>query len=124
MGIAGYVTVCLQLYCVSCHCLTLHVSAYMTIFKCVGYFYFHVLEGFSFAAFFLPFFHVVTLCMFSICVFPLFSFVSFVVSLHVRLSACFSFVFFLCFPLLVFLFPCVCVCLHAFHLCFSSVFLC
>jgi hypothetical protein len=24
MGFAGYVTVCVQLYCVSCHCLTLH----------------------------------------------------------------------------------------------------
>jgi hypothetical protein len=27
MGFAGYVTVCVQLYCVSCHCFTLHVSA-------------------------------------------------------------------------------------------------
>jgi hypothetical protein len=30
MGFTGYVTVYVQLYCVSCHCLTLHV----------GYFYF------------------------------------------------------------------------------------
>jgi hypothetical protein len=31
---ARYVTVCVQLYCISCHCLTLHVSAYMAIFGC------------------------------------------------------------------------------------------
>jgi hypothetical protein len=29
-----------QVYCVSFHCLSLHVSAYMAIFKWVGYFYF------------------------------------------------------------------------------------
>jgi hypothetical protein len=29
MRFAGYVIVCVQLYCVSCPCLTLHVSAYM-----------------------------------------------------------------------------------------------
>jgi hypothetical protein len=40
MGFAGYVTVFVQLYCVSCHCLTLHVSTYMAIFRCMGYFYF------------------------------------------------------------------------------------
>jgi hypothetical protein len=44
MGFEGYVTVCMQLYCVSFHCLTLHVSAYMAIFKCVGLFYFHIPE--------------------------------------------------------------------------------
>jgi hypothetical protein len=38
MSFVGYVAVCVQLYCVSCHCLTLHVSAYMAIFKCVVYF--------------------------------------------------------------------------------------
>jgi hypothetical protein len=32
MGIAGYV-----LYCLGFHCLSLHVSAYMAIFKGVGY---------------------------------------------------------------------------------------
>jgi hypothetical protein len=32
MGFAGYVSVCMQLYCVSFHCLTLDVSAYMAIF--------------------------------------------------------------------------------------------
>jgi hypothetical protein len=42
MGFVGYVTVCVQLYCVSFHCLSLQVSAYMAIFRCVGYFYFHV----------------------------------------------------------------------------------
>jgi hypothetical protein len=45
MGSASYVIVCMQLYCVSCHCLTLHVSAYMAIFKCVVYFYFYMPEG-------------------------------------------------------------------------------
>jgi hypothetical protein len=29
MGFAGYVSVCLQLYCVGFHCLSLHVSAYV-----------------------------------------------------------------------------------------------
>jgi hypothetical protein len=33
----------------------------MAIFKCVGYFYFHVREGICFAGFFLPSFRVVTL---------------------------------------------------------------
>jgi hypothetical protein len=60
MGVAGYVTVCVQLYCVIFHCLSLHVLAYMAIFKCVGYFHFHMPEGFCFAAFF----QVVTLCTF------------------------------------------------------------
>jgi hypothetical protein len=44
MGFADYVTVYVQLYCVSCYCLTLQVSAYMAIFRCVGYFYFHINE--------------------------------------------------------------------------------
>jgi hypothetical protein len=34
MGFAGYVSVCVQLYCVNCHCLTLHVSAYRAMFVC------------------------------------------------------------------------------------------
>jgi hypothetical protein len=38
-------------FIVSCHCLTLHVSAYMATFKCVGYFYFHIPEGICFAGF-------------------------------------------------------------------------
>jgi hypothetical protein len=56
VAFAGYVSVCVQLYCVGFHRLSLHVSAYMVIFKCVGYFYFHMLEGFCFAAFFSAFF--------------------------------------------------------------------
>jgi hypothetical protein len=44
MGFAGYVTLCVQLYCLTCHCLSLHVSAYMDISKCVGYFYFICLK--------------------------------------------------------------------------------
>jgi hypothetical protein len=54
VGFAGYVTVCVQLYCVSFHCLSLHVSAYMAIFRCAGYFYFHMSEGFCFAALYRP----------------------------------------------------------------------
>jgi hypothetical protein len=49
-------------------------------------FYFHMLGGFCFAAFFYLFSHVVTLCMF-------------------------PFVFFSCFPSLFLLFPCVFLCL-------------
>jgi hypothetical protein len=62
MGISGYVSFCVQLYCVGFQCLSLHVSAYMAIFKCEGYFYFHMPEGFSFAGFFFALFQVVTLC--------------------------------------------------------------
>jgi hypothetical protein len=121
MGFAGYVTVCVQLYCVSCPCLTLHVSAYMAIFKCVGYFIFICLKDSASLLCFRLFFHVVTLCMFPsmrwvkyevllfiityaifvvlyiffllTCFLPvLFSFVNFAVSLRVCLSACFFFV--------------------------------
>jgi hypothetical protein len=63
MGFAGYVTVCVQLYSVTCYCLTLHVSAYMAILKCVGYFYFIHLEESSSLVFRL-FLHVVKLCTF------------------------------------------------------------
>jgi hypothetical protein len=43
MGFAGYVSVCVQLCCISVfHCLSLYISAYMAIFKCVGYFNFHM----------------------------------------------------------------------------------
>jgi hypothetical protein len=42
MGFSGYVSVCVQLYCVGFHGLSLHVSAYMANFKCVRYFYFHM----------------------------------------------------------------------------------
>jgi hypothetical protein len=63
MGFAGYVTLCVQLYCVSCHCLTLHVSAYMAIFKCVGYFTFIFLKE-SASLVFCLFLHMVTLCTF------------------------------------------------------------
>jgi hypothetical protein len=52
MGFAGYVTVCVQLYCVSCHCLTPYVSACMAIFKCVVYFCFYMPEGICFIGFF------------------------------------------------------------------------
>jgi hypothetical protein len=45
MGFACYVTTYVQLCCVSCHSLTLHVSAYIAILRCVVYFYFHMPEG-------------------------------------------------------------------------------
>jgi hypothetical protein len=45
----------------SCHYFTLHVSAYMAIFRCVGCHYSNVLEGICFAGFFYIL-HVVTLC--------------------------------------------------------------
>jgi hypothetical protein len=35
----------------SCRCFTLHVSAYMAIFRRVGCFYFHIPEGICFAGF-------------------------------------------------------------------------
>jgi hypothetical protein len=40
MSIAGYVSICVQLYCVGFHCLSLHVSAYMAVFKCEGYLFY------------------------------------------------------------------------------------
>jgi hypothetical protein len=57
MGFAGYVAVCVQLYCRCFTVLhlvplfTLNVSAYMAIFKCVGFFYFDIHEGICFAGF-------------------------------------------------------------------------
>jgi hypothetical protein len=79
MGIAGYVFVWVQLYCVGFHCFT-------TCFDLHGHqqvcriFYFHMLEGFCFAAFFAFFFAW-------------------------SYSACFYLCFFLCFPSLFLLFP-------------------
>jgi hypothetical protein len=57
MGFAGYVAVCVQLYC---RCFTVlhlvssfarHVSAYMAIFMCVGCFHFRIPEGIYLAGF-------------------------------------------------------------------------
>jgi hypothetical protein len=58
MGFAGYVSFCVQLYCVGFHCLSLHVSAYMAIFMCVRYFIFICLKdsaSLHFSAFFFNF---------------------------------------------------------------------
>jgi hypothetical protein len=63
MGFAGYVSVCVQLYYVGFHCLSLHVSAYMAIFRCVGHF-FVCLKDSAALLFYCLFSHVVTLCMF------------------------------------------------------------
>jgi hypothetical protein len=82
MDIAGYVTVCVQLYCVVFHCLSLHVSAYMAIFKCVGYLFSYAWR--ILLRCFFPRGH--TLHVFRLCFVPvLFSFVIFVVSLRVCL---------------------------------------
>jgi hypothetical protein len=43
MGFAVYVSV-MQPYCVGFHCLSLHVSAYMAIFRRAGYFIFICLK--------------------------------------------------------------------------------
>jgi hypothetical protein len=54
VSIAGYVSICVQLYCVGFHC-------FATCFGLHGHlqgeriFYFHMLEGFCFVAFFLPY---------------------------------------------------------------------
>jgi hypothetical protein len=66
MGFAGYVSVCVQLYCVGFHCISLHVSAYLSIFRCVGYFIFICLKD---SASLLFFSRGHTLHV-SICVFP------------------------------------------------------
>jgi hypothetical protein len=79
--------------------VSLHVSAYMAIFRCVGYFIFICLKDSASLLFFLPFFQVVTLCMFSICV-----------------------LFLCCFPSLFSLFPCVCVCVCVCLLALSLLF--
>jgi hypothetical protein len=72
---------------VSCHCFTLHVSAYTAIFRCVGCYYSHVLEGICFTGFFCIL-HVVTLLYVSICVL-LFYFFSFYFAVScVCLSVC------------------------------------
>jgi hypothetical protein len=55
MGFAGYVSVCVQLYSVGFHRLSLYVSVYMAIFKCVGCFIFVCLKDFASLLFFLPF---------------------------------------------------------------------
>jgi hypothetical protein len=90
MVIAGYVSVCVQLYCI----LIFTVFHYMfrptlpsSSVQFSSYISFHMLKGFCFAAFLVRclFFHVFTFCMFSICV-----------------------LFLCCFPSLLLLFPCVC----------------
>jgi hypothetical protein len=79
---------------VSCHCLTLHVSAYLAIFRCVGCYYSHVLEGICLAGFFCIL-HVVTLLYVSICVLLFYFLVLFCCFLRACLSAC-LFVLFVC----------------------------
>jgi hypothetical protein len=115
MGFAGYVTVCVQLYCVSCHCFTQHVSAYKANFKCVGYSYFHIRVGICFAGFFSFFFctrlHSVRFHLWG--------------GLNMRYYFCtvvYIFFTYLCFSVLFlfvnFVVSCVCVCLLVFSLLF------
>jgi hypothetical protein len=40
MGLTGYLSVCMQIYCVGFDCFSLHVSVYRAIFKYIGYFIF------------------------------------------------------------------------------------
>jgi hypothetical protein len=120
LGTAGYFSVCVQLYCVGFHCFTTRFGLHGHLQVC-RIFYFHMLEGFSFAAFFgslplfftwlhsarfhlwgglntryyyLPFvlFLVLLYVCFYLLLFFLFSFIIFVVSLCVCLSACSFFV--------------------------------
>jgi hypothetical protein len=94
VSIAGYVSVCVQLYCVAFHCFTTCFGLHGHLQVC-RIFYFLVLKESASLLFFLPFVHVVTLCTF-------------------------SFVFFPLFPSLFLLFLCVCMCLLALSLLFSS----
>jgi hypothetical protein len=86
-------TVCVQLYCVSCHFLTLHVSAYMAIFRGVGCYYSRVLEGTCFAGFFLS----VSCTWLRFCTFPyVFSCSIFLVLFSCFLRVCLPVLFFSC----------------------------
>jgi hypothetical protein len=79
MSFARYVAVCVQLYSASFHCLTIHVSAYMAIFRCVVYFYLCLKESAS-LVFCLSFLSRGHIARFHLCFVPvLFSFVNFVV---------------------------------------------
>jgi hypothetical protein len=60
-GIAGYVSVCVQLYCVGFHCLSLHGLVYKAIFRCVGYLFSYARRILLRCFFFLRFFHVIAL---------------------------------------------------------------
>jgi hypothetical protein len=55
MGIADYVSVCVQLYCIGFHCFTTYFGLHGYLQVC-RIFYFHMLEGFCFTAFFCLFF--------------------------------------------------------------------
>jgi hypothetical protein len=88
---------------VSCHCFTLHVSAYMAIFRCVGCYYSHVLEGICFAGFFYIL-HLVTLCTwFRFCTFPSVEWVKYEV-LFIIINAIFTVMVYMFFITCVFLF--------------------
>jgi hypothetical protein len=95
MVIAGYISVCVQLCCILVFTV-FHYMLRLTWPSSSVYDSLHMLKGIYFAAFFSAFFHMVTLCMFSICV-----------------------LFLSCYHSLFLLFPCVCVCLLALSLLFN-----
>jgi hypothetical protein len=101
MGFAGYVAVCVQLYCRCFLVLHLVVTVYTTCFGLHGHLQVCRIFLLSYSwrnllrwVFFCLFLHVVTLCTFPVVFFVLFFFVNFAVS-------------------------CVCVCLLAFSCCLS-----
>jgi hypothetical protein len=102
MGFAGYVSVCVQLYCMLVfHCLSLHVSAYVAIFMCVWFFniYIQIFKDSASLVFLVrcPFLRGHTLYVFHLCFVPvLFSFVLFGVFLLMHFSACSLLLLFLC----------------------------
>jgi hypothetical protein len=97
MGIAGYVSACVQLYCVGFYCFTTCFGLHGHLQVC-SILYIHMLEGFCFADFFL--------CLFSRGH-----------TLHVSICV----LFLCCFPSLFLLFPCVCACLLALSLLFVDI---
>jgi hypothetical protein len=106
----------------SCRCSTLHVSAYMAIFRSVGCFYFHTPEGICFAGF--------------TCAFPSVGWVKYevlfryygvllliIIMLFCTVMVCMFFtylrLFFVLFSSLILLFLFACVCLLVFSCCLS-----
>jgi hypothetical protein len=74
MSFAGYVAVCVQLYCVSCHCLTLYVHLQVCSIFLFTYVWRNLLRWFL-----LPFFARGHTARLHLCFSVLFSFVNFVV---------------------------------------------
>jgi hypothetical protein len=87
--------------------------------SCVGYIYFHMPEGFCFAAFFFCLlFHVVTLCTCPSMVWVKYEVLLFMLFLVLLYMCFFTCVFPVLFSFVNFVVSCVCVCLLAFSLLF------